>query len=126
MNYFEHCQPVEEAKKRYRELLIPNHAGPEGKATTKEIIQHFNSFLNVFMSHSFNSYYEDKKWKPGPEAVTPFRDMMYSVRGPTARYRQSWRKILARFAFVASVDIPDSWNSPVVPHNRLYHTWMCS
>jgi hypothetical protein len=82
MNYFEHCQSVEEAKKRYRELLMqyhPDHAGPEGEAATKEIIGQFNSFLNGFMSHSFNSYYEDKEWKPGPDAVTPFQDILKKV-----------------------------------------------
>ncbi|MDR2053387.1 MAG: hypothetical protein LBP80_08230 [Treponema sp.] len=59
MNYFEHCQSVEEAKKLYRQLLKqhhPDHAGKEGEAVTKEIIAQFNSFLNGFMSHSFNSY----------------------------------------------------------------------
>ena len=112
MNYFEHCQSVEEAKKRYRELLMqyppnkstakpclsitsarssarkiyctdfssssarPDHAGEEGEAITKEIIQQFNNFLNGFMSRSFNSYYEDKEWKPGPDAVTPFQEIV--------------------------------------------------
>ena len=74
MNYFEHCQSVEEAKKRYRELLMqyhPDHAGPEGEAIIKEIISQFNSFLSGFISHSFNSYYEDKEWKPKADAVTP-------------------------------------------------------
>jgi DnaJ-class molecular chaperone len=74
MNYFEHCQSVEEAKKCYRELLMkyhPDHAGEEGETVTKEIITQFNAFLNGFMSHSFNSYYEDKEWKPSAEAVTP-------------------------------------------------------
>jgi hypothetical protein len=116
MNYFEHCQSVEEAKKRYRELLMqyrPNncgdsmsrtiphnvawagankircternqqrrsdHAGPEGEAATVEIINQFNSFLNSFMSHSFNSYYEDKEWKPGPDAVTPFQEILQKI-----------------------------------------------
>jgi hypothetical protein len=42
----------------------PDHAGPEGEAVTKEIIRtlvrgQFNNFLNGFMSHSFNSYYEE-------------------------------------------------------------------
>ena len=82
MNYFEYCQSVEEAKKRYRELLMqyhPDHAGPEGEAITKEVIAQFNSFLKVFMSHSFNSYYEDKEWKPGPETVTPFQDILEKI-----------------------------------------------
>jgi hypothetical protein len=82
MNYFEHCQSVEEAKKRYRELLMqyhPDRAGPEGEALTKEIIGQFNSFLNGFMSQSFNSYYEDKEWKPGPDAVTPFQDILKKI-----------------------------------------------
>jgi hypothetical protein len=82
MNYFEHCQSIEEAKKYYRELLMqyhPDHAGPKGEALTKEIIQQFNSFLNGFMSHSFNSYYEDKEWKPGPDVVTPFQDILKKI-----------------------------------------------
>jgi hypothetical protein len=57
----------------------PDHAGPEGETATKEIIAQFNSFLNGFMSHSFNSYYEDKEWKPGPDAVTPFRDVLKKI-----------------------------------------------
>jgi DnaJ-class molecular chaperone len=63
MDYFENCKSVEEAKKHYRELLMqyhPDHAGEEGEAITKEIINQFNAFLNGFMSHSFHSYYEDK------------------------------------------------------------------
>ena len=82
MNFFEHCQSVEEAKKRYRVLLMqyhPDHAGEEGEAITKEVIAQFNAFLNGFMSHSFNSYYEDKEWKPGPEAVTPFQDILQKI-----------------------------------------------
>jgi hypothetical protein len=116
MNYFEQCQSVEEAKKRYRELLMqyrpnncgdsmsrttphnaawagankicytgknqqrrPDHAGPEGEAATKEIIAQFNSFLNGFMAHSFNSYYEDKEWKPNAEAVTPFQEILQQI-----------------------------------------------
>jgi DnaJ-class molecular chaperone len=34
MNYFEHCQSVEEAKKQYKKLLMqyhPDHAGKEAK-----------------------------------------------------------------------------------------------
>jgi hypothetical protein len=82
MNYFEHCQSIEKAKKHYRELLMqyhPDHAGEEGEAVTKEIIQQFNSFLNGFMSHSFNSYYEGKEWKPGPDAVTPFQEVLRKI-----------------------------------------------
>jgi hypothetical protein len=82
MNYFENCQSVEEAKKRYRELLKryhPDHAGPEGEAATVEIISQFNSFLNSFMSHSFNSYYEDKEWKPSPDAVYPFQEILQQI-----------------------------------------------
>jgi curved DNA-binding protein CbpA len=82
MNYFEQCQSVEEAKKQYRELIMkyhPDHAGEEGEAVTKEIIQQFNAFLNVFMSHSFNSYYEDKEWKPNAEAVTPFQEVLQKI-----------------------------------------------
>jgi hypothetical protein len=82
MNFFDHCQSVEEAKKRYRELLMqyhPDHAGPEGESITKEIINQFNSFLNSFMSHSFNAYYEDKEWKPEADAVTPFQDILKKI-----------------------------------------------
>jgi hypothetical protein len=87
MNYFEYCQTVEEAKKLYRQLLKqhhPDHAGEEGEAVTKEIIRtlvraQFNAFLNGFMSHSFNSYYEDKEWKPNPEAVTPFQEILRQI-----------------------------------------------
>jgi hypothetical protein len=82
MDYFEHCQSVEEAKKRYRELLMryhPDHVGAEGEALTREIIRQFNAFLNSFMSHSFNSYYEDKEWKPGAEAVTPFQEILRKI-----------------------------------------------
>ena len=31
------------------------------------------------MSSSFNSYYEDKEWKPGPENVTPFQDILQKI-----------------------------------------------
>jgi hypothetical protein len=83
-NYFEHCQSVEEAKKCYRELLMqyhPDHAGEEGGALSKEIIGQFNTFLNSFMSRSFNSYYEDKEWKPKADAVYPFQEMLKKVIG---------------------------------------------
>jgi hypothetical protein len=82
MNCFEKCQSVEEAKKRYRELLMqhhPDHAGEKGEAATKEIISQFTAFLNSFMSHSFNSYYEDKEWKPKAEAVTPFQEVLQKI-----------------------------------------------
>ena len=82
MNYFEHCQSVEEAKKQFRSLLMqyhPDHAGQEGEAITKEIIAQFNEFLKSFMSHSFNSYYEDKEWKPAPGAETPFQDILQKI-----------------------------------------------
>jgi hypothetical protein len=82
MNYFEHCQSVEEAKKWYRELLMrhhPDHAGEAGEAVTKEIIRQFNAFLNSFMFHSFNSYYEDKEWKPRADAVTPFQEVLQKI-----------------------------------------------
>ena len=82
MNYFDHCASIEEAKKRYRELLMqyhPDHAGPEGEAVTKEIIAQFNVFLKSFVSRSFNSYYEDKEWKPGPEAETPFQEILRKI-----------------------------------------------
>jgi hypothetical protein len=84
MQYFENCRSVEEAKKIYRELLMryhPDHAGKEGENITREIISRFNDFLNSFMSHSFNSYYGDKEWKPGPEAVTPFQDILKKIIG---------------------------------------------
>jgi hypothetical protein len=57
----------------------PDHAGEEGEAITKEIINQFNSFLNGFMSHSFNSWYEDKEWKPAPDAVTPFQEVLQKI-----------------------------------------------
>jgi hypothetical protein len=82
MNYFEHCQSVEETKKHYRELLMqhhPDHAREEGEAATKEIIAQFNNFLNGFISHSFNAYYEGKEWKPGPDAVTPFQEILQKI-----------------------------------------------
>jgi len=82
MQYFKHCQSVEEAKKVYRELLKkhhPDHAGEEGEAITKEIINQFNGFLKSFMSKSFNSYYEDKDWKPEEEAVTPFQEILQKI-----------------------------------------------
>jgi len=82
MNYFNHCQSVEEAKKHYRELLMqyhPDHAGPEGEAITKEIISQFNAFLKSFMSQSFNSYYQDKEWKPAPDAETPFQEILQKI-----------------------------------------------
>jgi hypothetical protein len=82
MNYFIHCQSIEEAKKIYRALLMqhhPDHAGEEGETTTKEIIKEFTSFLNGFMKHSFTSYYEDKEWKPDPENVTPFQDILQKI-----------------------------------------------
>jgi hypothetical protein len=31
------------------------------------------------MSHSFNSYYADKEWKPEQEAVTPFQDILQKI-----------------------------------------------
>jgi hypothetical protein len=82
MNYFQHCKSIEEAKKHYRELLMqyhPDHAGPEGEAITKEIIAQFNNFLKGFMSHSFNSYYEDKEWKPEAETVYDFQDILQQI-----------------------------------------------
>jgi hypothetical protein len=82
MNYFEHCQSVEEAKKLFRQLLKQHHpdiAGVEGEAVTKKIIAQFNSFLNGFMFYSFNSYYEDKEWKPNAEAVTPFQEVLRKI-----------------------------------------------
>jgi curved DNA-binding protein CbpA len=82
MKYFQHCQSVEEAKKIYRELLKkhhPDHAGQEGEAITKEIINQFNTFLKSFMTNSFNSYYEDKEWKPDPDSVTPFQDILEKI-----------------------------------------------
>ena len=82
MKHFNHCQSVEEAKKLYRKLLMqfhPDHAGQEGEATTKEIIAQFKTFLNSFMSHSFNSYYEDKEWKPAAGAETPFQEILQKI-----------------------------------------------
>ena len=82
MNYFAHCQSVKEAKKVCRELLMqhhPDHAGEEGEAVAKEVIAQFNAFLNGFMPHSFNSYYEDKEWKPRADAVTPFQEVLQKI-----------------------------------------------
>jgi hypothetical protein len=82
MDYFSTCQSVEKAKKLYKKLLMqyhPDHAGPDGEAVTKEIIAQFNNFLNGFMSYSFNSYYEDKEWKPSAEAVTPFQEILRKI-----------------------------------------------
>ena len=82
MNYFTNCQSVEEVKKHYRKLLMqyhPDHAGQDGEAITKEIIKQFNFFLNNFMSHSFNSYYADKEWKPAPGAETPFLEILQKI-----------------------------------------------
>ena len=31
------------------------------------------------MSHSFNSYYENKEWKPTADAVTPFQDILQKI-----------------------------------------------
>jgi hypothetical protein len=82
MDYFENCKSVEEAKKRFRVLLKqyhPDHAGPEGEAITVEIIKQFNSFLNSFMSQSFNSYYADKEWKPADDAIYPFQEILQQI-----------------------------------------------
>jgi len=82
MKFFINCKAIEEAKKLYRELLKkhhPDHAGQEGEAITKEIINQFNFFLKNFMSNSFNSYYEDKDYKPDPENVTPFQDILQKI-----------------------------------------------
>ncbi|MCL2410939.1 MAG: J domain-containing protein [Treponema sp.] len=82
MKYFQQCQSIEEAKKHYRQLLLkhhPDHAGKEGEAVTKEIISQFNAFLKNFMSNSFNSYYQDKEWKPDPDSVTPFQDILEKI-----------------------------------------------
>jgi hypothetical protein len=82
MNYFSHCRSVEEAKRLYRQLLKqhhPGHAGEKGKAITKENITQFNAFLNSFMSHSFNSYYEDKERKPGPDTVSSFQEILRQI-----------------------------------------------
>jgi hypothetical protein len=82
MIFFELCHSVEEAKKRYRELLMqyhPDHTVQEGEAITKDIISQFNSFLKGFISHSFNSYYADKEWKPAPGAETPFQEILQKI-----------------------------------------------
>jgi hypothetical protein len=82
MKYFNHCQSVEEAKKRYRELLMkyhPDHAGEEGETITKDVIAEFTAFLNGFMSYSFNSYYEDKEWKPDAGAETSFQETLQKI-----------------------------------------------
>jgi len=82
MIFFKECKSIEEAKKLYRSLLKkhhPDHAGQEGEAITKEIIAQFNAFLKSFMSSSFNSYYEDKDWKPDPDSVTPFQDILQKI-----------------------------------------------
>jgi hypothetical protein len=31
------------------------------------------------MSHSFNSYYENKEWKPKEEAVYPFQEVLRKI-----------------------------------------------
>jgi len=82
MHYFEQCKSVEEAKQRYRKLLLqfhPDHAGAEGEETTKVIILQFEKFLKNFMSHSFNAYYEGKEWKPDQDAVTPFQEILQKI-----------------------------------------------
>ena len=82
MIFFKQCKSIEEAKKHFRSLLKQHHpdlAGIEGEAITKEIINQFNSFLKSFMSSSFNSYYEDKDWKPDAEAVTPFQEILEKI-----------------------------------------------
>jgi len=82
MKYFSNCKSVEEAKKHYRELLKqyhPDHAGQEGEEITKEIINQFNAFLKSFMTNSFNSYYEDKEWKPEAGAETPFQEVLQKI-----------------------------------------------
>jgi len=82
MLYFNECKSIEEAKKIYRELLKkhhPDHAGQEGEAITKEIINQFNVFLKCFMSNSFHTYYKDKEWKPKEEAVTPFQEILEKI-----------------------------------------------
>ena len=82
MKHFENCKSIEEAKKHYRELLMqyhPDHAGQEGEAITKEIITQFNAFLNGFMYNSFNSYYEDKQWKPEDGAETSFQEILQKI-----------------------------------------------
>ena len=82
MKYFNQCKSIEEAKKLFRSLMKQHHpdlAGIEGEAITKEIINQFNAFLKSFMSSSFNSYYEDKDWKPEAEAVTPFQEILEKI-----------------------------------------------
>ena len=82
MQYFNNCSTVEEARKQYRALLMqyhPDHAGEEGESITKEIIAQFAAFLKSFMAQSFNSYYEDKEYKPGEETVYPFQDILSQI-----------------------------------------------
>jgi hypothetical protein len=82
MNYFNNCQSIEEAKKLFRTLLMehhPDHAGEEGEAITKEIILQFHNFLKGFMSNSFNSYYEDKDYKPKQNTVYDFQDILKKI-----------------------------------------------
>jgi hypothetical protein len=57
----------------------PDHAGEKGESITKDIITQFSFFLNNFMYRSFNSYYEDKEWKPNTEAVTPFQEILQKI-----------------------------------------------
>jgi hypothetical protein len=59
--------------------IPPGSCRGKGEAITKEIIQQFNAFLNGFMSHSFNSYYEDKEWKPKADAVYPFQEVLQKI-----------------------------------------------
>jgi hypothetical protein len=82
MNYFSHCYSVEEAKKHYRALLKqhhPDHAGEEGEAITKEIINQFHNFLNGFMSQSYKTYYEEKEWTAKEGAETPFQEILQTI-----------------------------------------------
>ena len=82
MKHFEHCKSIEDAKKLYRELLMkhhPDHAGEEGEAITKEIIKQFNDFLKSFVSHSFDSYYENRECKPETDTVFEFQDILQQI-----------------------------------------------
>jgi hypothetical protein len=82
MTYFTNRKTIEEAKKLYRELLKqhhPDHAGKEGEAARVEIISDFNTFLDSFVSNSFNDYFADKEEKPDYSTITPFQEILKQI-----------------------------------------------